>query len=312
MAETPVLNQLITEEEQPATQPYQPGEKEREVVSAVFTKFRYSADERDMNFAYFDGRTLTDYINDSVQRFFTNVDVREGIEDWQARVFQPLTRNKVMAVLSRAASAIPHVDFFSVGSEDVRRTQILGDLYKYSDEIDDSEELMFYAMLEAAVKGTVVGYEGYDEKKKAVRDIKSYDSGDNIELIEGSVETRKVAGSIVPLEDFYPSSVGIRKIKHMPYCFWRTTMTDAQFKMQFAQYEKAKDVKAYFPVNDETADRPFYLDYISNTVAEGHVEIIRYYNQDTDEFIITANGVWLNPLKGDLVMPIPFIHKTLP
>ncbi len=302
-----IAGEEITEKE------HEPSKKELEVVSDVFSRFTLSSDERDLNYAYFDDNNLIDKIDESVKRFITNKDEREDIEDWQARVFDPFTRNKVIAILGKVAQYIPKTEFIGVGDEDFMRSQLLGDLYSHSDQIDDTEELMFYALLEAAVKGTVVGYEGYEEKTKKIRDIKSYDSGAKISLIEGEKKIRKVFGSIVPLEEFYPSSVGIRKIKDMPFCFWRTVYEESDFKNQFSQYDKSKLVKPYSLVKDsDTSKKPFYLDYISPNVSEGSIEVIRYYNQDVDEFVITANGIWLNPLEEEEVMPIPFIHKTLP
>src|SRR3990167_9406975 len=296
---------------------YQHTDKEREVVSSVFLLFKDTATERNKGFELFDGRTLKEFIQDSVRRFYTTIDEREDIEDWQARVFDPFTRNKVITILGKVASALPISEYLSRGSEDYLREQILNDLKKYADDIDDTEELMFFALLEALVKGTVVGYEGYEEKERKVRDVKDWNSGGEITLKEGTVKLRKVFGSIIPLEDFYPSSVGVRKIKDMPYCFWRTVLTLESFRMHFSQYEKAKYVVANSGNwSGEEAQRPDYADYISQEVnISGKVEVIRYYNQDTDEFVIMANGIWLNPVKEkgkEVIMPIPFNHKTLP
>ena len=56
-----------------------PSDKEQQVVSEVIDLFRASAQSRDRRFKYFDNRTLIEYIEDSVHRFYTNVDEREGI-----------------------------------------------------------------------------------------------------------------------------------------------------------------------------------------------------------------------------------------
>jgi len=121
------------------------------------------------------------------------------------------------------------------------------------------------------------------------------------------------------LEDFYPSSVGIRKIENMPFCFWRSVVPFSQFKMTFSQYEESKYVQPKYSVaNEKGVEVPYYLDFISDDVQEGQVEILRYYNQDTDEFIIIVNGVWLNRIRlpqeidNEIIMPIPFVHKRLP
>ena len=312
------INQKISEEVdkllEDVASDFSPTNKEKEIVGRVFNLFRITADNRNLAFDYFDGRNLKTYIEDSVKRFFTTIDKREDIEDWQARVFDPFTRNKVMAILGKIAQAIPKSEFIARGTEDFRREQILSDLVQYSEELDDNEELMFFALLEGLVKGTMIGYEGYDEKERAVRDIQNWNSGDEITLKEGKVKTKKVYGAIIPLEDFYPSSVGVRKIKDMPYCFWRTVLPLESFRMHFSKYDKAKFVQ---PASDswtgEQGQRPFYLDFISDNVMPQNVEVIRFYNQDTDEFVVMANGIWLNSVgKKEDVMPIPFNHKTLP
>lgn len=313
--ETPLLEAEVAEdiEDVPALVKFKPSDKEQSVLDDVWYKFTVSKQERDESFEYFDNRTLTTYLEDNVRRFVTNRDEREDVEDWQARVFDPFTRNKVIAILGRVSQALPKPEFTAVGEEDFTRASILTDLYDHADRIDDNEELMFYALLEACVKGTVVGYEGYEEKTRAIRDIKEYDSGDRIRLIDGKKITRKVFGSIVPLEDFYPSSVGVRKIRDMPFAFWRSVITGEEFKMKFAQYDKAQYVNAFFPITGEEVERPYWHDYVSMDVGEGMVEVLRYYNQDTDEFVILANGIWLNPLgEKEDIMPIPFIHKRLP
>lgn len=297
--------------EDPQVDEYIPSEKEQEVVSRIHDLFITTRDKRNAGFEYFDGRNIIDYINDNVKRWYTGVDEREDMEDWQARVFDPFTRNKVISILGKVSSSIPVAEFHAVGDEDIQRAAILGDLHEYSLYVDDNEELMFHALLEAIVKGTVIGYEGYEEKTKAVRDIEEYDSGDEIQVKEGKLLVRKLYGSIVPLEDFYPSSVGIRKIKDMPYCFWRSIVDFSTFRFSFAQYKKSELVQP-FQSWEKDADRPFYFDYISNDVQEGDVEIIRYYSQDDDEFIIIANGIWLNPMKGGNIAPLPFNHKKLP
>jgi hypothetical protein len=72
----------------------------------------------------------------------------------------------------------------------------------------------------------------------------------------------------------------------------------------------------YPKVNAQTGagaeHRPYYYDYMSQDVEDGNVEVIEYYNRQTDEFVIIANGIWLNPMNGWVVAPNPFNHKKLP
>jgi len=50
----------------------------------------------------------------------------------------------------------------------------------------------------------------------------------------------------------------------------------------------------------------------SDDLDTNEIEIVRYFNQITDEFVILANGVWINPLGKNIVSPLPFNHKKLP
>ncbi len=290
---------------------YKPSEKEMDVLDSVFFKFREVADNRDKNYEYFDGLNLIEYIEDSVRRFTTNVDERESLEDWQARVFDPFTRNKVLAFLGKIVQVLPIAQFSGRGDEDARKGTIVTNLYEYFEELDDYEELMIYLLLECIVKGTAIGYEGIDYKVRKIRNVKGFN--DNITIKEEKETITHPFGAIVPLEDFYPSSVAIRNIKKMPYCFWRTILNESEFLMYFGSYDKSQYVKPKMTVNaDNNVERPYYIDYISEDVTDGQIEVIRYYDRVNDEFIILANGIWINPLNKDIISPLPFNHKELP
>lgn len=312
----PTLDPVVSIVDAPAEyDTYQPSAMEMDVVESTFRRFRASADDRNKAFEYFDNQTLIEYINDSVRRFVTNVDIREGIEDWQAIVHHPFTRNKVLAILSKVMRVLPIAEFTARGDEDCRKASILNDLYEYTEDLDDYEELMTFLLLEAVVKGTAVGYEGYQVKSKKIKVVKNVN--DEITMVEKTAKRHKLFGAIVPLEEFYPSSVSIRTIKEMPYCFWSKQMPHSKFMQDWGGFKRAKLVQPKMSYGkDEIA--PFYADYISTNVLEGNVEIIRYYNKDNDEYIILANGIWLNPVMTgkeknvENISPLPFNHKELP
>lgn len=288
---------------------FRPSEYEKQLIKDTVQLYRVAADNRNMAFHYLDGRNITEYINDSVQRFTTNVDTREGIEDWQARVNDPFTRNKVLAVLGKVVSVLPIANFVARGDEDIRKASILSDLYTYSEQKADYEEFMTHYLLEAIVKGTAIGYEGMEYCERKIRDVSGI--GDDITVTEKTKKETRLFADIVPLEEFYPCDVGIRTIKEMPYCFWRKEYSYADFISKWGYLAKSKDVEASGHSYGEE-DRPFYLDYITSGMPAGNVEVIRYYNVIDDCYVIIANGVWLNPIGNEVISPIPFTHKRLP
>ena len=291
-----------------------PSKKETVVVSDVFSKFEASKREKDATYSYLDGKSLIDYINESVNRFNTNEFWREGMEDWQSNLHQPFIRNKVISVLSKVVDSLPTIEYKNRNLDDFRKSDIINSLSDYFDQIDNTEELMVYSILEALVKGTVVGFEGFEEVEKDSRDIQYWDSGDDIMIKEGKRIVRRLFGAIVPIEEFYPASVGIRRIEDMPYCFRRKTRTHSEFLSRNQKYSRAKDVEAV-KLSSEDDSEITHKDYISQDVAEGQVEEIEYWNQLTDEYVKIANGVWLNPIivnGEEVVSPIPYNHKSLP
>lgn len=296
---------------------YLPSPLEKEVVEKTFRKFRLVANQRNKSFQYFDGLNLIEYINDSVRRFTTNIDERDSIEDWQARVHDPFTRNKVLAVLGKVTANLPIAQFKSRGDEDPRKGILLTNLYEYVEDKEEYEETMSHLLLEAIVKGTAIGYEGVHRDTKKHRDVTGV--GDEMTISESEEKRTFFPTTIVPLEDFYPSSVSIRTIAKMPYCFWRTITTYSEFMSEWGGYDKAKYVVPKFSMIGQqiSEKKPFYWDFISQDVSDGNVELIKYYSQKDDEFIIIANGVWINPIlnattNNDNISPIPFNHKKLP
>jgi hypothetical protein len=291
---------------------YNPSEKEKIVVKDIYNLFRDASDSRNRRYHFFDGLTLVEYIEDSVHRFNTNIFERDDMEDWQASVNDQFTRNKVLAILGKVMQVLPIAEVHGRGEEDSRKGILLSNLYEFVEEEDDYEELMTHFLLETIVKGTGIGYEGVDYNVTKVRNVKG--ANDNITVTEGTETVTKLYGEIVALEDFYPSSVNIRKIKDMPYCFWRKVIPYTSFLQNWGSFEQSKFVQPQ-RVYGEKENIPFYANYISDDVGQGSVEIIRYYSKKDDEYVILANGIWLNPIKSkesQEISPLPFNHKQLP
>jgi hypothetical protein len=290
-----------------------PSEKEQSVCNDISYLFRQTATARNQNFQYFDGLNLIEYIEDSVRRFNTNIDEREGIEDWQAAVHDSFTRNKVLGILGRVLEALPIVSFAPRGEEEPIKAEILTDLYHFTEEQDGYDELMIHILLEAIVKGKAIGYEDIYYDKRKVRDVVGI--GDKIKVTETDETIVKMVGSLIPLEDFYPSSVSIRDVKNLPFAFVRKSIPYTKFLDEYGHYKKSELVegkRAY----GEKEPIPYYVDFIDVSVPEGSVEVIKYFDKMKDEFIIIANGIWLNPIKDsedtECISPLPWNHKELP
>lgn len=293
---------------------WQPTDREKELMKHNRVLFRLAAEQRNQSFENFDGMSLIPYIEDSYQRYNTNVNVRDDIEDWQSIVHDGFTRNKVNAILAKVVSVLPIAEVVGRGDEDISKGLIMSNLYEYSEDVDDYDKFMVSWIQEAIIKGTAIGYEGQETRIRKIRNVKG--SGDDITVSEGEIKENKLFAQVVKLEDFYPASIGIGSVKEQPRCFWRHVMSFQQFEQDFSMFDKSKYVEAHKTTYGENEPRPYYQDYISDDVADGQVEIIRRYDRENDQFIIEANCVWLNPIKtkngNEDICPLPFNHKELP
>ncbi len=294
---------------------YEPTEKELEVVKTTFEIFRDAVEVRNRSYENFDGLNLIQYIEDSYRRTTTNVDVREDIEEWQSTIHDPFTRNKVNAILGKMVSVLPGVETQNRGDDDFRKADILTNLYEFAEEQEDYEEFIVEFLFESIVKGTAIGYEGHEYKERPIRDIVS-GTDTEIKVVEKKEITNRLISKIIRLEDFYPSTIHARSVKEIPHAFVRDVQPYHKFKADYRQFPKHINVSPKRNVGGEAENKPYYLDYISEDVQEGSVEVLYFYDKANDQFVIIANGVWLNPIKvseeEEVVCPIPFKHKELP
>lgn len=295
----------------PTGESFTPSEKEKLVTTRVIELFRRSQQDRDRAFAYFDGMTLTSYIEDSTERFNTNLYLRDGMEDWQSGFNDGFTRNKVLSIVGKLIEQLPIASGIPRGEEDVLRAQIITDLYQYTEELDDYENFMTMFVLELLVKGTAIGYEDIEYTKKKIRNVKG--TGDNLTVTEDVIKTTRFYSELVPINEYYPASVGIMGVSKQPYSFRRKIMSIAEFRDKYGHYKKAALVEGKKAVNSTTTEVPYYLDFISSDVGEGNVELIMFYDSMNDEYVMLANGIWLNPLgTKEEISPLPWNHKEQP
>lgn len=290
---------------------FKPSEKEMSVVTKTMELFRRAQQDRDRAFAYFDGMNLLTYIEDSTERFNTNFYLREEMEDWQSRFNNGFTRNKVLSMVGKLIEQLPIASALPRGEEDILRAQIITDLYHYTEELDDYENFMSMFVLELLVKGTAIGYEDIEYQKKKIREVKG--AGDKMTVKENVIKTTKFFSELVPIDEYYPASVGIIGTQNQPYSFWRKVLDISKFQEKFGHYKKAELVEARKSAQTSGASIPYYLDFVSSDVGEGMVELIRFYDSLNDQYVMLANGLWINPLgDNEEVQPMPWSHKEQP
>jgi len=308
---------------------YKPSEKKRKVIDFINSEITIFVEQRNKTYTQFNDRTLLQFIDDNDKRLntFTLTRDDQDKEEWQANVAMPTIRNKLKKMIAGFALKIPDMAikaFGGDGSLNIDRAYVADNLIKGSYMKNENPILEnFWEIWEAASKGTVFKYEGYLKSEYKQKFIKSYDivTGE-VESEERMVNAKDECVSIqLPITEVFLRDFQINNVQDQPSVAWVRYMSKDEFTKEFGQYKDAKYVEEGIPNNDVDTTTFFYSLDGKEENGKRLIEIVRYYNQLTDQYIITANGVLLldAPLlwriNGEKVYPFakaiwePFVDK---
>lgn len=316
------MPELLAQEEKQVI--YQPSEKEQEIISGVWSQWQKANDQRQQTYRYFNDRSLIEYVNDSVDRFNGYIEPRlDPVADWGAKVFNNVTRSKTVAIIANITAERVRAEFFpqdQQSPDDMRAAQLIKHVEDYTYYKNKDDQQQFFTTLEAAVKGTAIGYEGYKLDKRKIKEIQDFNPETGEVKFKDSEITDwdDVYGENIPLFDFYPGNIWEREMQKQPFVIWRTVLDEDVFKAEFEKYRNADKVRTQQALMGEdtnvdrsklsTTDVNGVTAYVSEGVADDMIEVIRYFNKWTDEFHIIANGVLLTKVNS----PLPWDHKSYP
>lgn len=301
-----------------AVQPnYNQSQEAEDRFMAAWTKFEEYKENRNQSIRFFNKngvtRNIIEYVKDSVDRMNEHHLKPEWKEDWQSNVFDPVTRNKVITVLSKIASSRMAIEVLVKSNsifntaDSKQRARIYKDLLDAANEHNREDEQLIWEMYTGMTEGTVIGYEGIMKDKRKAKFVKEYNP-DTGEMKTEDIEYDSwddVFGEIVPIEEFYPETIWVNsrdfktKIKR---CFRVREMTMDGFKDLHGKKPNAEYVQPagnYF-------DMPGFEWGISHDIGRGNVQVIEWFDEQEDKHCIWANGIELQ--EG----PIEFNHKRKP
>jgi len=308
---------------------YKPTEKNRIILDELNAEITIFVNQRNKTYPEFNHRTLLQFLDDNDKRLNTYILSREDQdkEPWQSNVAMPTIRNKLKKMIAGFSLRIPEMIMKAFGGDgnlNIDRAYVADNLIK-SSYIQNSNPIMenFWEIWEAASKGTVFKYEGYLKSEYKQKFIKSYDivTGE-VESEERTVNAKDECVSIqLPITELFLRDFQINNIQDQPSIAWVRYMSNDEFTKEFGQYKDAEYVHEGIPNNNTDTSTFFYTMEGKEENGERLIEVIRYYNQLKDQYIIAANGVLLlnAPLlwrvNGEKVYPFakaiwePFIDR---
>jgi len=297
--------------EQEVKEGFNPSPKEVEVVEHVYQRYLDMKQERDKPRREFDNRTLTEYVNDSMDAYngIVSDEIKASKENWQSLIWDHKTRSKVKTLVAMIVSARPFIFILGKNRKSDKYAKQMLDIYEDTWKQEKGNYKLYLQVLSTLNKGTIIVEECYTEekiKRKTINKVNQETGEIDIteeEVIKGGVG--KVEAKIIPLLDFFPNE-NSAEIEHD--CCVLKQFNRKEFENKFGKYPNAKFAKAgniYFDLKSKS--------YKEQTITPNDLmDVLFYYNEDWDEYIILADNIWLNKQTGDKISPIPFDHKRLP
>lgn len=256
-------------------------------------------------------RNIIDYVKDSVDRM-NEYKLKPGHkEDWQQNVFDPKTRDKVIAILGRLAATRMKPEILVKSSsiwkaaDTEERSRIYSDLLEAANIKNRDEERLIWEMYTGLSEGTVIGFESWKRDTRSVEYVTEFDPDTG----EKKSQTIKydawddVYGEIVPIDEFYPETIWTSDFdNNVKRCFWVQEITEQQFQDRYGKFKNASKVQvSSFFLRDNSV--PWG---ISSDVDPENIQVLHFYDENTGEM-----GIWANTIElywG----PMPWNHMRKP
>lgn len=267
---------------------------------------------RDQETTFFRNENLETYTEVAIGQFIGHNAKPEWKKDYQYNVFDPITRDKVMAILSKTGGMY-EAQFFNTNKKlqsisDTIAT-VLNALYKDSTYRLNEKEKNKLTMLAALISPKAIWYEGWKNKKRIIRDIVERDP---ITAKITKTSEKKVVhyngpyGFLLQVEDVIPGSLKERDLQEQPRMTILPKMQMETFRRQYpsAQYPDAALVQPFGRLFEDGLTEFT----VRNDLKENEVEVITFFEKWEDRMSIIANGILITEVNS----PMPFAHKDYP
>lgn len=266
---------------------------------------------RNQSTHFFRGETLLSYTDVSIGQFIGHREKPEWKKDYQYNVFDPVTRDKVMAILAKS-SGLYEAQFFNTNKRMAKASElistVLAAFYQDSTRMLKEKEKNKLLMLDALTRPKAIWYEGWRNQKRTIREIEERDENGEVTKTKEKkiVHYNGPWGEAVHVKDFIPGSLKIRDLQEQPRVTWAPKMQMERFQRMFpvSRYPEAAKVKPYHTLLDNELTNYTARDDLK----ENEVEVIRCFEKWDDRMTIIANGILLTKPNT----PMPFAHKDYP
>jgi hypothetical protein len=284
---------------------YRPSEKVKELQHETYGHVEAMVIERNRTWPHFNGpegnRTLIQYIDDNDRRLngFRPTKEEQDKEEWQANVFDNVTRVKLKAFCAGIALQIPDQEYKAVNKDGLysaQRAEAMKQLVRHSRIVEDNPQLQtFFEAWEMLGKGTVIKYDGYLKIKHNVKIIDGYDpeTGEVKFHEEEVISENRCIDVQVPLSELFIWDFTVLNIQDQVRLAWVQHYNYDQLKKELGHlpnFKYVKDKKSISKFQTSTVTH-FYDSWSNRVQKENDYEVVKLYSVVDDKYEIWCNGV---------------------
>lgn len=275
---------------------YKPSEKDQEVIHFVDKRFQRMKSERGNWEAIWAAAD---------KAYRQEVDSVPSGDDWRAKFVPPMTFAIIETEMAELEDSSLGIVIRPQEDNDKGNAKLMQSVVDFTWKRGDGDVQWMKTRKSALVRGTGIGKETYRCDRKVVKEVKDYDKEtQEIEWeAKETFEFNDVYYKNVNLYDFYIDEMaGDDGMESARDCIEREILDIDRFREKYARYKNVE----YVTIGGDTARHEG-----DKTPQEGEnrdVEILHYWNQVEDLYVIVANNVLITTCDR----PNPYKHKRLP
>lgn len=307
------------EEAQKAIQQVKYNDDEKQYRSYLIDRLTTARNQRDCPHPEFDGQTYLEYYETNKKAAQSFVRPKDNRSD--TRIVTGTTEEKTGTLLSAILNfnLDPNIEAFDKNNLFIAGLgEDMEDMVKKSRELEnyDLSRLLIYK--EVLDQGTCFVEETWIEEQKIKKELKKKDldwsEGVKVDKIKWDSKFEKIQGrcqvNLIPGTQVYLGNVREFYIDKQPYLFTVEVKTYNQAESEYRNWDRWQYVPRQIQ-RVQPAEGTIYDDFSLQDLQQNMVEIIKYQDKWTNEYMIMINGVMMLPVGFPLTAISPSSEYTL-
>jgi len=277
-------------------------DKEAEYRGNLYKKLLSAKNQRDAKHIEFDDADYLTFYESNAKA--ANSYIRPKNEEEDTRIVSGTTQEKEGSLLSSLLSYNFGLDITAYDKSNLEEYELgenMQDLVKKSRDIENYEEKRRLIYKEALDQGTCFVEENWHEELQVKKNLKkiNWAKGVDIKDINWGEEVKKVSeecrSHLLCGKHVYLGNVKEFFINEQPYLFTIDKIPYSRAEAMFHNWERWKYVPRKLVESNPDNKEYGFNDWTILAQEEDVVEIVRYQNKFSNEFMILCNGVMMLP-----------------